>query len=445
MVEDDRELVLEPVRVGQVLARQGAEPRRTLAIEREPDGRLKVLVGRRIGPVEVLAGHVLAILDAQNVLLDPPRPDLLGTDDRVAGRRVRRVAAADAAGIVLDPVRGDRLESLRRVQSDRVRRVLDDGGRHRVLDARGALAGQLDPTPRVDVFLPVLREVGHRRVGEFRIHAVRRLAEPSPEVALGGVGQPVGAKRSIDDGRVVLAVGEDAKLQRADVGEVPLDLLDLLGARFGENDLDPVAGDLADRDFADARRVHSMLQRRDQLVHAEVRVFLHHLVDEDRAARQVNPQLELLARRVEGDQAERGGHRDECELGAEVLHDRSLRPDERVGPCRAPRTLWRVVVSGRPCDCRRSARVEPDQSVRAVETVPTRHALRCTARPRAVAGRGPRATQEVSEVFFSFPFSAAPSSTRAMLALLNVIRIPLSSSTRKTIRSAPSSTETTVP
>ena len=38
---------------------------------------------------------------------------------------------------------------------------------------------------------------------------------------------------------------------------------------FGQDDLQPVAADLADRDFADALGVDAVLERRDQLVHVE--------------------------------------------------------------------------------------------------------------------------------------------------------------------------------
>ena len=69
---------------------------------------------------------------------------------------------------------------------------------------------------------------------------------------------------------VVLAVGQDAELERPDVGQHPLDLLDLVGVGLGQDDLDAVAADLADRDVLDALGVDPVLQRGDQLVHVEV-------------------------------------------------------------------------------------------------------------------------------------------------------------------------------
>ena len=153
-----------------------------------------------------------------------------------------------------------------------------------------------------------------------------------PLVARGGLRASARAERPVDHARVVLAIGQDAELEDADVGQAPLDLLDLLGGGLGQDDLEAVAADLADRDFAHPLRVDPMLERGDQLVHVEVgrEVALGDLVDQDRPAREVDPQLELLRGGPEGEETGQGRDSDERELATEIFHGRSLRP---AGAC----------------------------------------------------------------------------------------------------------------
>ena len=94
----------------------------------------------------------------------------------------------------------------------------------------------------------------------------------------------------------MLLVGEDPEFEGADGRDLVLDFLDLLRARLGEDDFEAVAADLADRHVADALGIDALLERGDQLVELEV-VRLGPalgLVDQDRAAREVDPLLEAV-------------------------------------------------------------------------------------------------------------------------------------------------------
>lgn len=53
----------------------------------------------------------------------------------------------------------------------------------------------------------------------------------------------------------MLAIGQNAELERADVCQHLLDFLDLLVAGLRQDDLDAVAADLADGDFLDPFRI----------------------------------------------------------------------------------------------------------------------------------------------------------------------------------------------
>ena len=112
----------------------------------------------------------------------------------------------------------------------------------------------------------VARRAG-RRSGSLPVTISPSLAQMYFE---GGLVRPSGAEGPVDHAGVVLAVGEDAELERPDVGHLRLDFLDLLGRRLRQDDLDPVAADLADRDVEHPLGVDPPLQGGDQLVEVEV-------------------------------------------------------------------------------------------------------------------------------------------------------------------------------
>ena len=206
-----------------------------------------------VGPRQVLAGHVLAVEVAEDVELGPARGHLLLADDRVA--RARGWSGRRRwiwLGLYSIRYERDRLQAVGPVQRQRVGRVPADRDRHGLLGARSVLAGQDDVGPRVEVLLPLLLEVGDRIGGEGRGWCRSRSRPAGPTCTAAGAWTAPGAQRPVDHRGVVLAVGQDAELERADVRQHLLDFLDLLVAGLGQDDLDPVAADLADRDLLDA-------------------------------------------------------------------------------------------------------------------------------------------------------------------------------------------------
>ena len=170
-----------------------------------------------------------------------------------------------------------------------------------------SLPGQEDVGAGVEVLLPGLLRVG-RATSPLNVGVGpgRDLAQPGPLVARRGLGQAAraqGAGRS----RRCRACGWPGCGTPAQPTSVSIFLTSSTSSLLacGQDDLDPVQPIWRIGDFLDALGIGALLQRRDQLVHVEARgqVLGVDLVDEDRPAREVDPQLELLLGRPHGDRA----------------------------------------------------------------------------------------------------------------------------------------------
>ena len=74
VIQKNRKLIFKCVSLfGKVLASELAEPPGSLAVEVEPDSRLKPFIRGGVRPREVASGHVLTIENAEDVNLRSPR------------------------------------------------------------------------------------------------------------------------------------------------------------------------------------------------------------------------------------------------------------------------------------------------------------------------------------------------------------------------------------
>ena len=280
------------------------------------------------------------------------------TDDRVVGKVLLQPSGLDLARVVVDAVRIDRAEAvgLRPCQvslgvqlgeGDRVLGVrVDDEGAGRFLAGAtfGAPEGHAGPDVAVADHLTIRqsklgRAVPHRHGGRGAgllplggLAPLENLAEPHPlktgrRVVIHRLkAAPVDGPVDHVDGAVgVLVVGQDQELERADIGDLPLEPLDLLRRGLCQNDLNPAAADRADRDVGDALGVYPALERDNQVIDllAIGLLALLDLVDQDGAAREVDAELDAIG--VDAVRRPEGQRRDTAEDQAVVSHVDPLR------------------------------------------------------------------------------------------------------------------------
>ena len=145
----------------------------------------------------------------------------------------------------------------------------------------------------------------------------------------------------LNDAGMIAIVGEDGEFQAAQLGDMLLFIADDVLVGAGNDDLDPVVPDAADRDFFGAGRIDAAADRLDHFVQRRrvdrlafgLRLFDVDLIDEIGAASQVDAQPDRAAPAVllvhqllvdERRHAEKHGEQHHADLERQILQPQRL-------------------------------------------------------------------------------------------------------------------------